>query len=237
MFAVSVFQTHPVAILYVVVQLFPMLMGAWVFKRLNNEGKLFWIFTIFDGIISLLQYSLAWNTIRNLWVGNIYDLAEYGCCVWLFSRWIENRAVKLAFRMSIIAYAVMWAVIVLWLSGFNERDMSLTFITKATLLATAAYTLYERSQNTDRNLFQEFEFMTTATFFLYWSATTVIILVRQILIYQDSPVEERLRFYIVGWIISIVLNLCLTYAMWLASRNRVESVAASGATALQQARW
>ena len=154
--------------------LIPLLYGLFQLRKLDEPLKYFMLWLTFSLFLTIVMTGMAMERIHNLWVMNL-SLPCYSLVIlWMFSLWEANPGIRLAMRMSIVAFAAIWALEMVFGSGpfvfteFSRPIMNLIFV------AISSRTIYLANNDESELLTDQPRFWIASGLILYYGGSITI---------------------------------------------------------------
>lgn len=197
----------------------PFLVGLFYFRRLSVEMKWFYYFIVAGAVAEAglrILYTFG-NT--NLWVMNLYGLAEFILLMIFFSKTISNRLLKKIYIPLMLIYVIAWLV------NFSLTPISHYYILTtvggfAVFTILAGILMTEKVLQMKAPLFKDPVFVAAFIFFLYYSTSIISNgFLRQISLIQDYP-EYMFYSNLLHGLVNTFCNLLCAYALTCQTTKR-----------------
>lgn len=184
-------------IVTVISGLIPLVVGAILYRYLVKEMKILLLYFPTAIAVDSMGIILALKSINNLWLFNIFTVAEYSFFVFVFSFW-QKKELKKKFQFSIPLFFVIWLTIQIVLGTVNRLNYLSMTIEGILLSAIALYTLYNLSLKTEKLIYKDRQF---------WVAFGVITYFMGNLVLFSLGYLIETQFMDSAWIIHSLLNI------------------------------
>ena len=188
----------------------PFIIGIILIKELKNEYKLF---------VILLGYGLSIEIIglftKNLWMMNIWDILEFSCLAYIFSKIPFLKKIKQLIIYSILVNLILRIIfLALQIDSLTNFTSNITIVTSFILILLSMYTLFKLSKETRKLIHKYYLFWFLIGIALYFTGTIFILLIS---LFVDP--EHLFEIYIIHSFTNIISNLIFTCSIILQYKN------------------
>jgi hypothetical protein len=141
----------------VISNLIPFVVGLILYRYLVKELKILLIYFLTAISVDIIGIFLALNSVNNLWLFNIFTVAEYSFFIIIFSFW-QKKELKRKFQFSIPLFFLIWLIIQIIIGTFNKLNYPSMTIEGIVLATIAFYTLYNLSLDTKKLIYKDKRF-------------------------------------------------------------------------------
>jgi hypothetical protein len=141
----------------VISNLIPFVVGLILYRYLVKELKILLIYFLTAISVDIIGIFLALNSVNNLWLFNIFTVAEYSFFIIIFSFW-QKKELKRKFQFSIPLFFLIWLIIQIIIGTFKKLNYPSMTIEGIVLATIAFYTLYNLSLDTKKLIYKDKRF-------------------------------------------------------------------------------
>lgn len=198
--------------------LLPVGAGLLRIRSLDGRMKILLVMFAIGAINVSLEFILAFQGIRNLFLAHFYLLIEFLFFIWVCSLWVEKPE-RNVLRVLFILFIVFWIVSHLFFESFDSPAYYTSFLSKVLYSGICIMLLHKFSAASERTILLDPRFWILAGLLLFATGGIMFSFLRSII--DTLPLDGLLLAYSIHWIISIVTNLM--YAIGFLCKPQLQS--------------
>jgi hypothetical protein len=181
-------------------------------KYQDGPKKIFFYLIGITVLTEMLLHYFAWLWSNNLFIHNIYILAEFTLTMLVFYHWLKNRAIKALMLISIPVFFIIWGYIT-YIQGIMPLNSISSSIECLILSFIAAVYLIQLMKDFKKSPFNLGSFWITTGVFIYFTSTTFFFGMFNYWVYSaNQNLINSLAF--IHSIINIFCNLLYAKGLW-----------------------
>jgi hypothetical protein len=198
--------------------LIPVIVGTIRWKALSRELRVVLTLLAFYVPFLVVQILLSFHGIKNLWMGDVYELLQFGVLSTVFALWTREEKVRRAMKSSISIGTILWLIGKFSIEPLGGLSPYSAAVFSLILISMALYTLITLLRSELELLFRRPQFWISAGVVIYLAGTLPLFILSNRLL--SLPLEEYEKVWNINWGLGIVSNLVYAVAFLCASAAR-----------------
>jgi len=198
--------------------LLPLFAGIIHFKKLTPPYRVFIFFLVFGLLCDVVNFSLAKSYMNNVWVMNIFMLAEFAVYTYISLAISQASPVKHIEKIVIPAFLGVWIYLILIRGSITEFNNSLNLAECSWLILLAGGGLVKVSEDVSIPIYKNPVFLFLAATFIYFAGNLIVFSLANQVMKTPKPMMDKIWIIHSFW--CILTNIIFMLSLLWTSGNR-----------------
>lgn len=200
--------------------LIPPFAGAFRFKQLDFDLKIFYALTMFNALWVLGQFITVIMGKNNIWMSHVYVYLELLTFLELYRRWDRSELGRSIIILTMIGYSLFWLASKVFYENFLTPSLYASPTSRVLLVVSSIYAMYLLARDSMQPLHKEPRFWISATTLIYAAGAVMFYALQAII--NRMPMDQIVNVYYVYWSFTILIQLSYCW-VFLCKSSRVNS--------------
>lgn len=185
-------------------------LGAGLARRrsLVRERGVFYAYLAMSLIVELTAFWMALSRIHNLWLLQLYDLAEFVLLMVVFRAWLGSGRLKALMLLAIGLYTLFWIIAKFTIERFSSPADYTPAVSNAIFVIVAIVTIVGLLKADNVIAYKDMRFWIAAGALVYFAGNVPLYVFGSVL--SAMRFEEFMPFQKIHWVINIASNVSYT---------------------------